>query len=198
MVKISQNVDIIAKVYLVHLKVEHCQTLRVVSTFTGQKDSTVLTGKSILLFRVFKMTVKTSQKCACVHIWVNSQNRQLTGFDLYSYLPLMCSYSRRVNLLKPFFSNPDQSPSVWQNCPDDMITSTDHRRPTAMVTWTIPEVTDQFRSRFTIKSTTKPPVLLTVGVTEVKYNMIDERGLQAECTFNIDVIGKRGFLCYSL
>ena len=36
-VKISQNVDIIAKVYLVHLKVEHCQTLRVVSTFTGQK-----------------------------------------------------------------------------------------------------------------------------------------------------------------
>ena len=31
----SQNVDILAKVYPVHLKVEHCQTLRVVSTFTG-------------------------------------------------------------------------------------------------------------------------------------------------------------------
>ena len=31
-VKISQNVNILAKVYLVH-----CQTLRVVSTFTGQK-----------------------------------------------------------------------------------------------------------------------------------------------------------------
>ena len=40
-VKISQNVDILAKVYLVHLKVEHCQTLRVVSTFTGQSESTV-------------------------------------------------------------------------------------------------------------------------------------------------------------
>ena len=26
-VKISQNVDIHAKIYLVHLKVEHCQTL---------------------------------------------------------------------------------------------------------------------------------------------------------------------------
>ena len=30
-VKFSQNVDILTKVYLVH-----CQTLRVVSTFTGQ------------------------------------------------------------------------------------------------------------------------------------------------------------------
>ena len=41
MVKISQTVDKLAKVYLVHVKVEHCQTLRVVSTFTGQNESTV-------------------------------------------------------------------------------------------------------------------------------------------------------------
>ena len=40
-VKISQNVDILPKVYLVHLKVKHCQTLRVVSTFTGKNESTV-------------------------------------------------------------------------------------------------------------------------------------------------------------
>ena len=40
-VKISQNVDILPKAYLVHLKVKHCQTLRVVSTFTGQNKSTV-------------------------------------------------------------------------------------------------------------------------------------------------------------
>ena len=44
-VKISQNVDVLAKVYRVHLKVEHCQTLPVVSThvctFTGQNESTV-------------------------------------------------------------------------------------------------------------------------------------------------------------
>ena len=36
------------------------------------------------------MTVKTSQKCPCVQIWVNSQNRQLTDFDLDSNLPLKC------------------------------------------------------------------------------------------------------------
>ena len=41
-VKISQNFDILPKVYLVHLKVEHCQTLRVVRTFTGQNESTVM------------------------------------------------------------------------------------------------------------------------------------------------------------
>ena len=36
-IKISQNVDILPKVYLVHLKVKRCQTLRVVnSTFTGK------------------------------------------------------------------------------------------------------------------------------------------------------------------
>ena len=32
-VEISQNVDILANAYLVHLKDENCQTLRVVSTF---------------------------------------------------------------------------------------------------------------------------------------------------------------------
>ena len=40
-VKIDQNVDILAKGYLVHLKVKHCQTLCVVSTFTGQNQSAV-------------------------------------------------------------------------------------------------------------------------------------------------------------
>ena len=40
-VKISHNVDILAKAYRVHLKVEHCQTLRGVSTFTGQNEADV-------------------------------------------------------------------------------------------------------------------------------------------------------------
>ena len=41
-VEISQNVcHVLPKVYLVHLKVKHCQTLRVVSTFTDQNELTV-------------------------------------------------------------------------------------------------------------------------------------------------------------
>ena len=85
--------------YLVHLHVQvgHCQTLRAVSTFTGQNESTVFDWwkHGLVLSRVVKMTVKTSKKWPCVHIWVNGPNRQLTDFDLYSYLPLKCSYSRR-------------------------------------------------------------------------------------------------------
>ena len=46
-VKISQNVNILPKVYQVHLKVKHCQTLRVVSTFTGQNESTVWLVKAL-------------------------------------------------------------------------------------------------------------------------------------------------------
>ena len=48
------------------------------------------------------MTVNTSKKLHCVHIWVNSQNSQLTDFDLYSYLPLKFSKSRRVNDVKTY------------------------------------------------------------------------------------------------
>ena len=73
-VKISQNVDILAKVYLVHLKVEHCQTLQV------KMSEPFLTRKSIVwyFFRVAKMTVKKKPV----------KNSQLTDFDHYRYLPL--------------------------------------------------------------------------------------------------------------
>ena len=61
-VKISQNVDIVAKVYLVHWKVKHCQTFCSVSTFTGQNEPTVFYWKKhcLVLLNVIKMTVKTS------------------------------------------------------------------------------------------------------------------------------------------
>ena len=45
MVKIGKNFDIHAKV-----KFKHCQTLRVVSAFTGQNELTILTSKSIILY----------------------------------------------------------------------------------------------------------------------------------------------------
>ena len=99
-VKISQNVDIHAKVYLVHWKVEHRQTLHVASTFTGHLKwvNCFWLVKSIILYcwGWSKWQLKPAKKCPCLHIWVNSQNRQLTNFDHYSYLPLKCSYSKMV------------------------------------------------------------------------------------------------------
>ena len=62
-VKISQNADILAKVYLVHLKVRHFQTLPVVSTFTGQNELTVVVLYCPVLLRVVKMTVKNVPVC---------------------------------------------------------------------------------------------------------------------------------------
>ena len=69
-----------------HLKVKYCQTLREVNTFTGENESTVIVEGG----------QNDSKKFPCANC-VNSQNRQLTDFDLYSYLPLKCSYSRTVN-----------------------------------------------------------------------------------------------------
>ena len=51
------------------------------------------------------MTVETSQKCPCVHIWVNSYNRQLTDFGYCSYLLLTFSY-RSIVLLSCMSSVP--------------------------------------------------------------------------------------------
>ena len=45
------------------------------------------------------MTVKIRQKCPCVHIWVNSQKRQLTDFDLYSNFRLKC-LKNKVKIIK--------------------------------------------------------------------------------------------------
>ena len=62
----------------------------------------------LVLLRVVKMTVKTSKKCPYmyVHIWVDSQNCQLTDFDHYSYVPLKFSCSRRrVNCFKPSYDS---------------------------------------------------------------------------------------------
>ena len=65
-VKISQNVDILAKVHVLLCieKVEHCQTLRVASTLQVKMSGPFLTRKSIVWYCSgwSKMTVKSSQK----------------------------------------------------------------------------------------------------------------------------------------
>ena len=99
-VKISQNVHILARVYQMHLKVKHCQTLRVVKYIYRLKwvdRFWLVKAFSSIVQGGQKDSKKTSQKCPCVHIWVNNQNSQLTDFDHCSYLPLKCSYSRSVS-----------------------------------------------------------------------------------------------------
>ena len=75
-VKISQNVDILPKVYQVHLKVEHCQTLRVVSTFTGQNEWTVFDWfkHCLVLFQDGQNDSKNQSKMPlCAHLGKQSE-----------------------------------------------------------------------------------------------------------------------------
>ena len=81
----SVNVDILAKVYLVHLKVKHCQTLHL----QVKMSRPFLTGKSIVLYFDGGQNYSKNQYKITLYA-------QLTDFDLYSYLPLKFRYSRRV------------------------------------------------------------------------------------------------------
>ena len=93
-VKLSQNVDILDKVhvYLVHLKGEHCQTLRLNRSKLIDRFWLVKTLSCI--FDSCQMTVKTSQKCPC---GVVQQSKMVIWLiDHCSYMPGKFSYSRRI------------------------------------------------------------------------------------------------------
>ena len=90
-----------------------------------------------------------------------------------------------------FIANSNLVPPAWLNCPVNVILPADHRRSTTMVTWPIPRAVDQSGSRLITTSTIKPPVLLGVGVTKIKYNAVSGNGMLAECSFNVEIIGKK-------
>ena len=100
-VKISQHFDI------------HCTSQGLSSALKRQRLSNLTRSKSIYrskwvdcfwpvkalsgIVQDGQNDSKKQSKCPCVHIWVNSKKRQLTGFDLYSNFWQKCSNSRRVN-----------------------------------------------------------------------------------------------------
>ncbi|XP_022086769.1 fibrillin-1-like [Acanthaster planci] len=80
------------------------------------------------------------------------------------------------------------SPPQWLNCPSGTVVPTDHRRSTAMVSWTTPQAVDQSGSQLTVVSTVEPPVVLRIGTTLVSYSAVDEMGQHAECSFSVEII----------
>ena len=94
-VKISQNVDILAKVYLVHLKVEHCQTLVYMHRSKWVNRFWLVKALSGIVQGGQNDSKNQSKMPPCAHLHKQSKH---ADFDLYSYLPLKCNYSRRVNL----------------------------------------------------------------------------------------------------
>ena len=92
-VKISQNVDIFAKVYLVHLKSQTLSNLTCSKyIYRSQWVVRFFTGKSIVLY--FWGWSKPVNN-APVYTVENSR----IGFDYYIYLPQKFSYSRRVIII---------------------------------------------------------------------------------------------------
>ena len=81
---------------IVHLKVEHCQTLHIVIYRSKWVNRFWLVKALSCIVEGGQNDSKKTGKNARVHIWVNSQNGQLTDFDHYSYLPLKFGYSRMV------------------------------------------------------------------------------------------------------
>ena len=124
-VKISQNVDVLTKVYLVHLtllwlqgsksvkiliylprylvhwKVKHCQTLCVVHLQVKMSlPFLTIDHWPFLTIVLYCSGWSKWVKNVRVYIWVNSQNSQLNDFNHCSYLPLQFSYSSTVNTFK--------------------------------------------------------------------------------------------------
>ena len=64
---------------------------------------------------------RISKKCPCVHISVNSQNRQWTGCDLNSNFPLMYIVQQlvaRLTMLKQYMSQIDCKKSRLLEVPE--------------------------------------------------------------------------------
>ncbi|XP_038054990.1 uncharacterized protein LOC119727201 [Patiria miniata] len=80
----------------------------------------------------------------------------------------------------------DLPPPFWLNCPNNTVVPTDHRRPSATVTWTVPQA--QSSGQLTVASTAEPPVVLRIGTTQVGYTATDEMGRHAECSFSVEVV----------
>ena len=92
---------IIIKVYAVHLKRQTLSNLTCCTMsvhWQVKMSRPFLAGKSIVLCCCEggqNESKNQLKKCPCVHVWVNSQNSQLTDFNHYTYLLLKFSYSWR-------------------------------------------------------------------------------------------------------
>ena len=75
-VQISQNFHILAKVYLVHLKVKHCQTVRVVSTYRSKWVNRFWLVKTFFLHVLYCWG--RSKIPPCAHL--DQRSKQLTDF----------------------------------------------------------------------------------------------------------------------
>ena len=83
----------------------------------------------------------------------------------------------------------DSESPVITMCPSSQTTATDEGLPTGTVTWEDPTATDNSGSA-TVTTNYDSPYAFPIGTTEVEYIAMDSSGNEAECAFNVTVIGK--------
>ncbi|XP_071955254.1 uncharacterized protein [Antedon mediterranea] len=82
----------------------------------------------------------------------------------------------------------DIAPPVWHNCSDDVIVTTDYRRPDVNISWHVPTAIDDSGYSPTVVSNYKPGDILLLGLTGVSYMATDNFQNKAECNFTVVVI----------
>ncbi|XP_030018068.1 sushi, von Willebrand factor type A, EGF and pentraxin domain-containing protein 1 isoform X2 [Sphaeramia orbicularis] len=81
-----------------------------------------------------------------------------------------------------------EPPSI--QCPVDIVAETDERRGTAIVSWNVPNATDNSKDEVSVqvKPVYAPPQLFPIGVETITYFATDRSGNQANCSFTVTVI----------
>ena len=77
---------------------------------------------------------------------------------------------------------------MFSNIPSDITVNSVHGRPTADVTWTEPNVTDN-SGIYTVSSSHNPGFAFHIGTTTVTYSVVDASGNAASLEFDVTVIG---------
>ncbi|XP_070537244.1 hyalin-like [Ptychodera flava] len=78
-----------------------------------------------------------------------------------------------------------ENPSIV--CPDDIYVNTDFGKATAIVKWTLTNVTDNSQQAF-VTSNHRPGTEFGIGSTVVNYNVSDPSGNMDACHFNVTVV----------
>ncbi|XP_006809694.1 sushi, von Willebrand factor type A, EGF and pentraxin domain-containing protein 1-like [Neolamprologus brichardi] len=78
----------------------------------------------------------------------------------------------------------------WLQCPDNIVAGTVERRGTAIVSWNVPNATDNSKEEVVVQA--KPvyslPQLFPIGKETITYFATDLSGNQANCSFTVTVI----------
>ncbi|XP_053271757.1 sushi, von Willebrand factor type A, EGF and pentraxin domain-containing protein 1 [Pleuronectes platessa] len=75
-------------------------------------------------------------------------------------------------------------------CPEDIVAETDERRGTAIVSWNVPNATDNSKEEVAVqvKPVYAPPQLFPIGRETIIYTATDRTGNQANCSFTVTVV----------